>query len=353
MEKAMHVEAGQGGSEMTAVVLAGGKATRLRPLSLSRPKGMVPVLNRPFMEHVLAYFQQYGITKVVLALGHEAEPLREHFGDGSRFGVSIEYSVEEEPLGTAGAVKKLEASLHDTFIVYNGDVYTTIPLDEVVAVHRAREAIATIALTPVDDPSQYGVVETDDRGSIRRFIEKPKPGMTSANSINAGIYVLEPGVFRHMNEGFVMFEIDVFPSLLKAGAPFYAHDYDAYWIDIGTPEKYRKLNLDLADCIESGQDINGRPTEPRILIAPDVLVHPSAMLLPPAVIGPGTTLMEDAFVHRSVLWEGCMISERATVRDSVLADRCVVGPHSSVSRCILGEGTHIPADSVVSDLSMP
>ena len=339
------------GSGITAVVLAGGKATRLRPLSLSRPKGMVPVLNRPFMEHVLDYFRRYGITKVVLALGHAAGPLRAHFGDGSRFGVRIEYSVEDEPLGTAGAVKKLEASLHDTFIVYNGDIYTTIPLDEVIAVHRARKAVATIALTPVEDPSQYGVVETDNSGSIRRFIEKPGPGVTTANSINAGIYVLEPGVLGHMNEGFVMFETDVFPSLLKAGAPFYAHESDAYWIDIGTPEKYRRLNLDLSDRIESGQDSNGHATEPRILVAPDALVHPSATLLPPAVIGPGTTIMEDATVHRSVLWEGCTISERATVRDSVLADKCVVGPHSCVSRCILGEGTRIPADSIVSDLS--
>lgn len=349
----MHRETGQSGTGMTAVVLAGGKATRLRPLSLSRPKGMVPVLNRPFMEHVLGYFQQYGITKIVFALGYAAEPLRAHFGDGSRFGVSIEYSVEDEPLGTAGAVKKLEASLQDTFIVYNGDVYTTIPLDELVAVHRACEATATIALTPVDDPSQYGVVETDDRGNIRRFIEKPGPGMTSATSINAGIYVLEPGVFGHMNEGFVMFETDVFPSLLEAGAPFHAYDYDAYWIDIGTPEKYRKLNLDLADCIGSEQKTDSHATDPRIVIASGALVHPSATLLPSAVIGPGTTIMEDAIVHRSVLWEGCTVSERATVRDSVLADGCVVGPHSSVSRCILGEGTRIPADSVVSDLSTP
>ncbi len=349
----MQSESGLDATGMTAVVLAGGKATRLRPLSLSRPKGMVPVLNRPFMEHVLDYFHQYGITKVVLALGHAAEPLRAHFGDGSRFGVRIEYSVEEEPLGTAGAVKKLEGSLHDTFIVYNGDVYTTIPLDEVIAVHRARKAIATIALTPVDDPSQYGVVETDEKGSIRRFIEKPGPGATSANSINAGIYVLEPGVLGHMNEGFVMFETDVFPSLLKAGAPFYAHESDAYWIDIGTPEKYRRLNLDLADLIESGEDSNGHATDARILVAPDAVVDPSATLLPPVVIGPGTTIMEDAIVHRSVLWEGCTISERGSVRDSVLADKCVVGPHSSVSRCILGEGTHIPADSIVSDLSMP
>ncbi len=349
----MHTESSLDGTGITAVVLAGGKATRLRPLSLSRPKGMVPILNRPFMEHVLGYFQQYGITKVLLALGHAAEPLREHFGDGSRFGVLIEYSVEEEPLGTAGAVKKVEASLHDTFIVYNGDIYTTIPLDEVIAVHRARKATATIALTPVDDPSQYGVVETDDTGSIRRFIEKPEPGVTSANSINAGIYVLEPAVLEHMGEGFVMFETDVFPSLLKAGSPFYAHESDAYWIDIGTPEKYRKLNLDLADLIESGQDTNGHATDARIVIAPDALVHPSATLLPPAVIGPGTTVMEDAIVHRSVLWDGCTLCERATVRDSVLADKCVVGSHSSVSRCILGEGTHIPADRVVSDLSAP
>ncbi len=349
----MQSESGLDATGMTAVVLAGGKATRLRPLSLSRPKGMVPVLNRPFMEHVLGYFYQYGITRVVLALGHAAEPLKAHFGDGSRFGIPIEYSVEEEPLGTAGAVKMLEASLHDTFIVYNGDIYTTIPLDEVIAVHRARNAVATSALTPVDDPSQYGVVETDATGSIRRFIEKPGPGVTSANSINAGIYVLEPEVLGHMNEGFVMFETDVFPSLLKAGLPFYAHESDAYWIDIGTPEKYRKLNLDLADLIESGQDMNGLATHARIVIAPDALVAPSAMILPPAVVVPGTTVMEDATVHRSVLWDGCTISERATVRDSVLADGCVVGSHSSVSRCILGEGTHIPADSVVSDLSMP
>lgn len=349
----MQVEGGLDGTGITAVVLAGGKATRLRPLSLSRSKGMVPVLNRPFMEHVLGYFQQYGITKVVLALGHAAEPLREHFGDGGRFGISIEYSVEDEPLGTAGAVKKLEESLHDTFIVYNGDIYTTIPLDEVIAIHRARKAVATIALTPVEDPSQYGVVETDDAGSIRRFIEKPGAGVTSANSINAGIYVLEPDVLGHMREGFVMFETDVFPSLLKAGAPFYAHESDAYWIDIGTPEKYRKLNMDLADLVESGQDIDGHTTDARILVAPDALVDPSATLLPPVVIGPGTILMEDAIVHRSVLWDGCTISERAAVRDSVLADGCVVGPHSSVSRCILGEGTRIAADSIVSDLSMP
>jgi mannose-1-phosphate guanylyltransferase len=343
------MEAGMGDAAgLTAVILAGGKATRLRPLSDARPKGLVPVVNRPFLEHVVDYFASYGIARVLFALGHHADAVQRHFSDNPVAGVPLHFSVEDEPLGTAGAVKPMESLLTDTFLVYNGDIYTSVPLDELVALHRSAGASATLALTPVDDPAQYGVVETDPDGRVRRFIEKPKPGTTTANAINAGIYVLEPETLALMGPGFTMFETDVFPALIASGAGVYARSFHSYWIDIGTPQKYLRLNLDMA----AGRTGNGRHAE-GVVSGEGVVTAAAAQVLSPCVLGRGTEVMSGATVERSVLWENCTVGRGARVRGSVVADEVVIGADSTVVDCVLGTGLRIPAESTLEHCTIP
>ncbi len=333
---------------LTVVVLAGGRATRLRPLSDSRPKGLVPVVNRPFLEHVIDYFKSYGIASVVFALGHAAEEVQRELGDGESLGMAVYYSVEDEPLGTAGAVRPVERLLKDTFLVYNGDIYTSIPIDRLVALHRRNNAVATLALTPVDDPSQYGVVETDGGGRVRRFLEKPTFGTTSANTINAGIYVLQPEMLELVGPGYTMFETDVFPALIRSGAGVYGHAFDSYWIDIGIPDNYLKLNLAMAEGVVGRAQAGGGA-----VIGAGTQVAPTARLVSPVVIGPGTEVLTGAEVVKSVLWEGCTIGKGAIVRQSVIADGVVIGADCSVTRCVLGQGVCIPADTVLEDARLP
>src|SRR5919108_1090422 len=233
---------------MKAILLAGGKGTRLRPLTIHTPKPIVPIFDRPFLHYQLDLLKQVPeIDQVILSLNYQPRRIEEIFGDGSDTGLSLRYVVEPAPLGTAGAVRYAGESLHESVVVFNGDVLTEVDLAAVIALHRERKAKATIVLTPVDNPSAYGLVETDERGNIRRFLEKPKPDEITCNTINAGIYVLEPKVLDFLPAGEnYSFEYGLFPDLLKRGEPFYAHiPTRTYWIDIGTPERYLQVHQDL------------------------------------------------------------------------------------------------------------
>ena len=234
---------------MKAILLAGGKGTRLRPLTIHTPKPIVPIFNRAFLHYQIDLLKQVPeIDEVILSLNYQPRRIEEMFGDGADLGIKIRYVVEPVPLGTAGAIKYAGDKLTESVVVFNGDVMTQLDLAAVIRMHRERQARATIVLTPVENPSAYGLVETDDRGNIQRFLEKPKPEEITTNHINAGIYILEPDTFdRIPSEVPWSIERSYFPSLIERGETFVAYVYDGYWIDIGTPEKYMQVHHDIMD----------------------------------------------------------------------------------------------------------
>jgi mannose-1-phosphate guanylyltransferase len=314
---------------------------------------MVPILNKPFLEHTIGYLEGYGVDHIILALGYLPDPIQSYFGGGERWGIKLTYAVEESPLGTAGAVKNVAPYLDDTFFVFNGDVFTDFDLGAQLAFHRERRAWATIALTPVEDPTAFGVVETDDRGRVARFVEKPGQDEVTTNMINAGIYILEPQALEQVPPGsYFMFERDLFPLLIREGAPIYGHACQGYWIDMGTPEKYLRLNHDLL-LAEIGQNRGeGSPIHPSAHISPPVLMGPDCDLGPgvrisgPAVLGSGCQVGQGSAIHGAVLWPGVRVGAQVTLRNCILAAGSLIGDRCLVEDgCIVGEGAAVAEDN--------
>lgn len=318
---------------MKAVILIGGEGTRLRPLTSTTPKAMVPILNRPFMEHLLCYLKKHGIRETILAMGYLPDPIQSCFGDGTQLGVRMTYLVEESPLGTAGAVKNAESFLNEPFIVLNGDILTEIDLADMIKRHQKIKSKASIALTPVDNPIVYGVVETDAAGTVKRFVEKPSWDKVTSNMINAGIYILEPEVLAHIPASTpYMFEHHLFPLLLEIGEPILSYPSDAYWIDIGTPEKYLKANHDLllrwgsADVRTEGksQIHSTARIEGPVLIGERCNIAANVHIKGPTVLGPRCRIAKGAVIEGTVLWEGSKVAEKTVLKN------CVVGPFGCI-----------------------
>lgn len=345
---------------MQAVILVGGEGTRLRPLTCERPKPMVPIANAPFLEHMLSWMRGYGVDAAVLALCYLPGRIRDHFGDGAALGIRLGYAVEETPLGTAGAVKNSLPHPEETFLVFNGDVLTDWDLGAMIEFHRARGAQATIALTPVDNPTLYGVVEADGEGRVHRFVEKPSWDAVTSNFINAGIYILEPEVLDLVPANrFYMFEHGLFPEMLRLGRPVYGYPSAAYWIDIGTPEKYLDVHRDLlkgkitvpipgsqvAPHIWQGEgceiDAAARISGP-VVLGQGCRVAAGARLLGPVVLGDGCVVGPDSVVEDAVLWEGTTVGHGATLRG------CIVGDHAEIGDGVMAlQGVVIGDHAVV------
>ncbi len=340
---------------MKAVILVGGEATRLRPLTCNIPKAMVPVLNVPFLEHVIGYLIQHQIEGVTLAQSHLAQTIESYFGDGSQFGVRLSYTTEDTPLGTAGAVKNAEKYLAETFLVLNGDVFTDLDITAMIGSHRERKARATIALAPVDDPTSYGLIETNAEGRVTRFLEKPSWNQVTTNMINAGTYVLEPEILAHIPpQANFSFEHDLFPLLLDQGEPIYAYPSATYWIDIGTLEKYLQLHQDLLKGKGSASQ-HGFTSGKEVLIGDQSYVHPTAQmkgpiligsnciiggkvkLTGPVVIGPGSTILEDSVVEESIIWRNVRLGAQVNLKNSIVADNCCLNANSIIEDSVLGD----------------
>ena len=233
---------------MKAVILAGGEGTRLRPLTSNQPKPMMPVANRPMMEHIVRLLAEHGFDDIVVTVAFLANHIRTYFGDGSDFGVRMRYATEDSPLGTAGSVRNAAEELDETFLVISGDVLTDIDLSAFVKAHRSTGAAGSIALKRVDDPVEFGIVITHEDGSIERFLEKPTWGQVFSDTINTGIYVLEPEVFDFIPKGEVVdFSSDVFPAILKRGKPLFGYVAEGYWEDVGTLEAYLRAHQDILE----------------------------------------------------------------------------------------------------------
>ncbi len=349
---------------MKAILLAGGKGTRLRPLTIHTPKPIVPIFNRPFLHYQIDLLKQVPeIDEVILSLNYQPRRIEEIFGDGAATGLSLRYVVEPAPLGTAGAVRYAGESLHESVVVFNGDVLTEVDLAAVIALHRERRAKATIVLTPVENPTAYGLVETDPEGNIRRFLEKPKAEEITCNTINAGIYVLEPDTFDRIPKDTAWsIERSFFPSLVERKETFVAYVYRGYWIDIGTPEKYMQVHRDIMDGRFVAPPFGGRQStkwvspaariedgvtlEGPCFIDEGTIVKAGARVGPYAVVGRQCQIEEDARVESSIVWPSTRIARDASVRDSILARHCHVGRNASLEgRVVLGD------KSVVTDYS--
>jgi len=340
-----------------AVILVGGEGMRLRPLTSKIPKAIVPILNQPFLEHLLNYLKRHGVSDAILAMGYLPDPIRNCLGDGSQLGVRLTYLVEESPLGTAGAVKNAESYLDGSFIVFNGDVITDIDLTAMVKRHKEVKPKVSIALTPVDNPTIYGVVETDAAGMVQRFVEKPSWDKVTTNMINAGIYILEPEVLAHIPASTPsMFENHLFPRLLEMGEPILGYPSDAYWIDIGTPEKYLKANHDLLlQQVSRGIQAKGKgqfhPTaqiEGPVLIAEECTIAEGAKLKGPAVLGPHCEIGKGAVVQGAVLWHHSRVGEKAILKNCVVCSYSYVGQGSHVpDNCVLGDSVTVASGSIL------
>ena len=352
---------------MKAILLAGGKGTRLRPLTIHTPKPIVPIFDRPFLHYQLDLLKHVAeIDEVILSLNYQPRRIEEIFGDGSDSGIAIRYVVEPAPLGTAGAVRYAGDSLRESVVVFNGDVLTEVDLAAVIALHRERKAKATIVLTPVDNPSAYGLVETESDGRVRRFLEKPNPDEITCNTINAGIYVLEPDTFDRIPKDTPWsIERSFFPSLIERGETFVAYIYDGYWIDIGTPEKYMQVHRDIMDgrcrAYRGASSNGGAPNawisararleegvtvETPCFVDEGAVVKAGARIGPYSVVGRQCHIEEHASVERAIVWANTRISQEASVRRSILGRHCHIGRNATIE-----DGVVLGDKSVVTDHS--
>lgn len=322
---------------MKAVLLVGGEGTRLRPLTYTAPKALVPIGNVPFLERQLTWLAGHGVDEVVLSMGYLPEPFKAHFPDG-RFGdVRLRYAIEETPLGTAGGIRFAAEGIDERVVVCNGDVLTTLDLTKMVEFHERADAEASIYLCQVDDPSAFGVVPTRDDGEVVGFIEKPPRDQAPTNWINAGVYVLEPSVFDRIPPRInVSIERETFPRMVESRKALYGFHWPGYWLDIGTPEKYLQANLDVAA---------GRLPGAEAAVAASARIEGTVT---DSVIGPDAVVGAGAVVEGSVVQAGAVVEAGARVVGSVLAPGAIVRAGASVvDLSIVGAGVEVAAGSSV------
>jgi mannose-1-phosphate guanylyltransferase / phosphomannomutase len=330
---------------MRAVVMAGGEGTRLRPLTSNQPKPMVPIVGKPCMEHILELLRTHGFEDVVVTLAFLPQAIRSYFGGGEPLGLNIEYSVEESPLGTAGSVRLAADHLDDTVLIISGDALCDIDLTALWNTHREKGAAVTIGLKSVDNPLEFGIVVTDSDGRIERFLEKPSWGQVFSDTINTGIYVIEPEILRHVpTDRPFDFSKELFPLLLEMGRPLYGHVCDGYWQDIGTIDQYRQANFDALDglvrlsvdgirlrgniWIGEGVEIDDlEGVEGPAFIGNYCRISPEASVGPYSVLSASVTLRERARTVRSVIDAATYIGRSAIVEGAIVGRSCDIRPH--------------------------
>jgi NDP-sugar pyrophosphorylase family protein len=327
-----------------AVVLVGGEGTRLRPLTLTTPKPLLPIANVAFLERQLTWLGAHGVDEVVLSLGYLPDAFTEHFAD-ERFGdIKLRFVVEHEPLGTAGGIRFAAEGIDERLLVCNGDVLTDLDLGEILRFHDERGAAATIALTQVADPSAFGVVPTRDDGEVVAFVEKPPRGQAPTDWINAGTYVLEPEVLGRIPPRLtVSIERETFPRMLDRPGRLYAMRSSAYWLDIGTPQKYLEAQLDVASGKLGTPPTPGTTEDrPGVWIEPGVEIDPDAIVIGPSVIGAGASIAAGARVEASMVGRSATVGAGASVLRSVLLPGVAIGPGVATTDEVVGREVTLP-----------
>jgi mannose-1-phosphate guanylyltransferase/phosphomannomutase len=351
---------------MRAVVMAGGEGTRLRPLTSNQPKPMVPIVGKPCMEHIIELLRDHGFEDIVVTVAFLPQAISSYFGNGESLGVNIEYSVEESPLGTAGSVRLASDRLDETCLVISGDALCDIDLGKIVEFHKQKGADVTIGLKSVENPLEFGIVVTDEEGKVERFLEKPSWGQVFSDTINTGIYVIEPEVLRHIpTDRPYDFSKELFPLLLEMGRPIYGYVCEGYWQDIGNLDQYRQANFDALDekvrlnvpglkirgdvWIGEGVEIDDvEGVEGPAFIGNYCTISPESSVGPYSVLGPTTTLRERARVSRSVIDASCYIGRSAVIEGAILGRNCDVRPHAHVHEGVaIGDQVTIGDQAVV------
>ncbi len=327
---------------MKAVIMAGGEGTRLRPLTSNAPKPMLPVANRPMMEHIIDLLRRHGFDEIVVTVAFMANTIKTYFGDGAEFGVSIVYADEAVPLGTAGSVRNAKEHLDEPFLVISGDVITDIDLTKVIELHVERQAMATIGLVRVENPLEFGIVITREDGTIDRFLEKPTWGQVFSDTINTGIYVLDPAIFDVIEaDRPVDFSSEVFPALLAAGQPLFGAIAEGYWEDVGTLDAYLSAHQDVLDQ-KVLLDIPGFQISDGVWLGEGAEVSPEAQLVGPAIIGPGCKVEAGCRLGEYVvLGSNVRCLANAELERVVLHDNAYVGRGSRLKGTVVGRSTNI------------
>ncbi len=351
---------------MKAVVMAGGAGSRLRPLTISRPKPMVPIVNKPVMAHILDLLKRHNITDVIVTLQYMADVIQDDFGDGHSIGMNIQYSIEETPLGTAGSVKNAQQYLDDTFLVISGDALTDFDLTQVIAQHKAKRAMATLTLHRVPNPLEYGVIVLDPAGRIQQFLEKPSWGEVISDTVNTGIYVLDPKVLDYFEAGVPFdFSKDLFPMMLQRGDPLYGHIANGYWCDIGNLQEYMRASFDMLEgrvhLEPLGHHIGGS-----IWCEDDVEIAPDAQLYGPIFLGYGVKVKGGVVIHgpsavrdysvidnrahvdRSIIWRNSYVGEGVELRGAIIGRQCSLKSKTVVFEgAVIGDGSVVGAGAVI------
>lgn len=331
---------------MKAIILVGGEGTRLKPLTLHRLKSMAPMAGRPFLEYQFALLRRHGVREAVLSICHLPDVIRAQFGTGKRYGLKLSYAVERKPLGTAGAIKNAQALIGttDLLAVLNGDILSDFDLTAMARIHRQQKAVATIGLTWVEDPSDYGLVYTKSGGRVSKFVEKPSQDESENHWVNSGLYLFSPEVFEHIPaRRAYSVERQLFPDLLARGARIGSCSRRYYWKDIGTPAKYHQANLDILEgrmfMLPVGETARRNA---RLRVGRACRINPSAELYAPAVLGDRCVVEEKARVGESVvLGDRVRVGRHAVIERSVIWDQVEIGESASLSGCVVGTGCRI------------
>lgn len=335
---------------MKAVIMAGGAGSRLRPLTSNQPKPMVSLANRPIMEHIVRLLKRHGITDIVVTVQFLASLVRNYFGTGEDLGVSMSYATEESPLGTAGSVKNAQGALDETFLVISGDALTDIDLEKVVSFHQERGALATVVLSHQPNPLEYGIVITDEDGRIDRFLEKPGWGQVFTDTVNTGIYVLEPEIFDYIPEGEQYdFSKDVFPRLLEKGAPVFGYIADGYWTDIGNVDAYRRAQQDALDGLVN-IEMPGFEIADRVWVGEGAIIDPEARIEGPALIGEHVKVEAAATVREyCVVGNNSAIKTGAFLHRATVHDNAYIGPGTTLRGCVIGRNADIRSNARIEE----
>ncbi|MFA7249135.1 MAG: NDP-sugar synthase [Dehalococcoidia bacterium] len=326
---------------MRAIVLAGGEGTRMRPLTWRTPKPLVPLLNRPLLDHLLLHLRSHGFDQITLALTHRAEAIQQSFGRGERLGLALEYAYEDTPLGSGGAIAMIAGGWTETFLVCNGDIVTDLDLTAMLAAHRARGAELSISLFEVDDPSPFGVADMDGTGRIRRFVEKPPRDQAPSRLVNSGSWLFEPSLLADMDPTrFNRVEDELFPRVCEQGRPVYGYSHAGYWADVGNPASLLRVNLDLVRGAVPAR-LPSPPPADGVLVGDGASIAPGARIQGPAVIGGGSRVADGALVTASVLWDGVTVEAGASVRGSTIATGAIIGAGAEVTDSVIAHDATI------------
>ncbi|MBN1495288.1 MAG: NTP transferase domain-containing protein [Spirochaetes bacterium] len=340
-----------------AVIMAGGEGTRLRPLTCNRSKPMVPVINKPVLEHAINLLKRHGITDIIISLSYLPENVQNHFGDGSEWGVSISYSLEETPLGTAGGVKLAIGDFSGTVLVLSGDGIIDFNITDILAFNRSRGSRFTIVLKRVGKPTEYGIVITADDGRIERFLEKPSWSEVFSDTANTGLYVVDAAIILEHVPAEIKydFSLDLFPRLQQIGVPLYGYIADGYWCDIGTLSAYSDVHRDILGGMVN-IDFPGKKIAQDIWAGRDVEIHPGAIVRGPVIIGDFVKIKEGAEVtESSIIGDNCVIEENASIRKSIILHNTIIGPRCEIrgavigKRCVLEQHVAVYEGCVISD----